>query len=322
MKKRSILKGAGVLLIAVVLILTSVAAMANTTNMNPISKDGQYYLTEKAEYSESEPSSFDVLLSEDFEGNWLPDGWTQIQTNTDTTNLIPGYWSQTDYSVHTGTYAAGLWWSYEHQDEWLISPEIDLTGIYDAQVTFWTHGWEGSINADHYYVKVSTDGGSNWDELFDLSTLTGNDWNEWEYPYDIDLSNYGDETINIAWHAVDGPTNDGLWYIWVIDDVEVSGSAGPPAIPDLDCDGSLSWTEVTPGETVTGTFTVENIGDEDSLLDWEIESYPDWGSNWTFDPDGGTDLPKGAPITVDVEVDKGGCTVVLGRLFTTKGLVS
>ena len=74
MKKRNILKGAAVLLIASVLILTSVATMANTTNMNPISKDGQYYLTEKAEYSESEPSSFDVILSEGFEDNWLPDG--------------------------------------------------------------------------------------------------------------------------------------------------------------------------------------------------------------------------------------------------------
>ena len=30
--------------------------------------------------------------------------------------------------------------------------------------------------------------------------------------------------------------------------------------PDLSCDGSLSWT-CSPGETVTGSFTVENIGD-------------------------------------------------------------
>ncbi|MCJ2534239.1 MAG: PQQ-binding-like beta-propeller repeat protein, partial [Candidatus Thermoplasmatota archaeon] len=77
---------------------------------------------------------------------------------------------------------------------------------------------------------------------------------------------------------------------------------GQPAIPDLDCDGSLSWTEVTPGETVTGTFTVENIGDPLSLLDWEIESYPDWGA-FTFDPDGGLDLtPEAGAVTVTVEV--------------------
>jgi hypothetical protein len=76
----------------------------------------------------------------------------------------------------------------------------------------------------------------------------------------------------------------------------------PPAIPDLDCDGSLSWTDVEPGASVTGTFTVENIGDPLSLLDWEIDSYPDWGT-FTFDPDGGLDLtPEAGAVTVTVDV--------------------
>ena len=39
-----------------------------------------------------------------------------------------------------------------------------------------------------------------------------------------------------------------------------------------------------------------------SLLDWEIESYPDWGT-WTFAPDGGVGLtPEDGALTVDVEV--------------------
>ena len=74
------------------------------------------------------------------------------------------------------------------------------------------------------------------------------------------------------------------------------------AVPDLDCTGTLSWNEVTPGETVTGEFTVENIGDPTSLLDWEIESYPEWGI-WTFSPNGDTGLtPEDGAITVTVEV--------------------
>jgi len=73
-------------------------------------------------------------------------------------------------------------------------------------------------------------------------------------------------------------------------------------VSDLDCSGTLSWTGVTPGSTVTGSFTVENIGDPGSLLDWEVESYPDWGA-WTFDPENGEDLtPEDDPITVNVEV--------------------
>ncbi len=73
-------------------------------------------------------------------------------------------------------------------------------------------------------------------------------------------------------------------------------------VPDLDCNGCLCWTEVEPGAIVTGSFTVENIGDPESLLDWEIESYPDWGT-WTFDPDSGTGLkPEDGPVTIEVEV--------------------
>jgi len=75
----------------------------------------------------------------------------------------------------------------------------------------------------------------------------------------------------------------------------------PIPIPDLDCDGSLSWTDVTPGSTVTGEFTVSNIGDSGSLLDWEIQSFPDWG-DWTFYPESGTGLEEGDTVTIDVEV--------------------
>lgn len=74
----------------------------------------------------------------------------------------------------------------------------------------------------------------------------------------------------------------------------------PPG--DLDCDGSLSWTDVSPGATVTSSFTVSNVGISGSLLDWEIASEPDWGT-WTFDPEEDLYLTPGAsPFIVDVEV--------------------
>ena len=73
-------------------------------------------------------------------------------------------------------------------------------------------------------------------------------------------------------------------------------------IPDLDCAGDLYWIDVIPGATVTGSFTVENIGAVGSELNWEIESYPDWGT-WTFTPDSGTGLkPEDGAVTIDVEV--------------------
>ena len=74
------------------------------------------------------------------------------------------------------------------------------------------------------------------------------------------------------------------------------------AVPDLTCDGSLEWINVTPNETVSGSFTVSNIGEEDSYLDWEITDWPTWGE-WTFYPSTGNNLkPEDGPTTVIVDV--------------------
>ncbi|HEC88021.1 MAG TPA: hypothetical protein ENI52_01750, partial [Thermoplasmata archaeon] len=73
------------------------------------------------------------------------------------------------------------------------------------------------------------------------------------------------------------------------------------AEPDLKCDGSLSWSEIRPGSTVKGEFFVENDGENLSLLNWEISSYPEWGE-WSFTPSNGEWLKKGDKITVEVTV--------------------
>jgi hypothetical protein len=72
-------------------------------------------------------------------------------------------------------------------------------------------------------------------------------------------------------------------------------------VSDLSCEGNLVWEGVKPNETVEGSFTVENIGVRDSLLDWEIFKYPGWGI-WSFNPESGIDLPGGDSLTVYVEV--------------------
>ena len=75
-----------------------------------------------------------------------------------------------------------------------------------------------------------------------------------------------------------------------------------PTYPDLNCEGSLNWPSVKPGATVTDSFTVENIGEPNSELDWEVVEWPTWGT-WTFTPISGDDLtPEDGPVTVQVTV--------------------
>jgi len=84
--------------------------------------------------------------------------------------------------------------------------------------------------------------------------------------------------------------------------ISVTLTTGKKIHEKLSCSGSLSWIDVKPKATVTGSFTVENIGAAFSNLSWEIIDWPDWG-NWTFTPTEGTNLtPEYGSITINVQV--------------------
>ena len=120
--------------------------------------------------------------------------------------------------------------------------------------------------------------GYNTDDYYHLNFGWGGDYNGWylspdELPYDLTV--------------IEG----------IIVDI-MNTDAGP----DLDCIGALSWVNIKSGDVVTGSFTVENVGEPTSELDWEIESYPTWGT-WNITPSNGDDLtPEDGAITVEVSV--------------------
>jgi len=83
----------------------------------------------------------------------------------------------------------------------------------------------------------------------------------------------------------------------IIDEVGVKGEIIPP---DLDCSGSINGNTVKPGQRITGSFTVKNVGEPGTRLDWAIIDYPDWGYGWSSNPYIGENLEPGAGTTVTV----------------------
>lgn len=88
----------------------------------------------------------------------------------------------------------------------------------------------------------------------------------------------------------DGESED---YLLFIDDDT------PPPKADLECRGSLTWTNVKPGTTVSNTFEVRNNGDPGSLLNWHVSGHPAYGT-WTFSPASGSNLAPSSWVTITV----------------------
>lgn len=174
-----------------------------------------------------EPDSWD--LSEDFESaGFPPQSWQQVITNdspAESSGILPTWCSFGEIhvdgqSVHppSGEKQAGLWWSYSHQDEWLISPSFNCP--YQAQLSFETFCRYGSDSFGSYSVKLSADGGESWLVLWEAANQPSG-WNRYQIPVQTDLANWGGMPIQLAWHAQDSSEQSGLWYLWLIDAISI-----------------------------------------------------------------------------------------------------
>jgi hypothetical protein len=71
---------------------------------------------------------------------------------------------------------------------------------------------------------------------------------------------------------------------------------------DLDFEGIIYWTDVEIGTTVDCVIKVMNIGPPNSFLNWEIDSFPNWGT-WSFNPESGQNLmPKDGEVNISISV--------------------
>lgn len=106
-------------------------------------------------------------------------------------------WHTTTADYLTGTAA----WTMQdeeaggyHDHEWvsMVSPEIDLSGVSAATLSFFMKGDSEANNKDGVYWAVSADGGESWTELGMQSGLVA-DWTQ----FTADLSEQAGGTIQI-----------------------------------------------------------------------------------------------------------------------------
>jgi hypothetical protein len=107
-----------------------------------------------------------------------------------------------------------------------------------------------------------------------------------------------------VWQYTNPYPTPGQNSVFKIDYIPPEEPPQPPQnnTPDLNCTGSLSWSDIKPGATVHDSFQVQNAGDPGSLLNWTVNNSITWGT-WTFTPSSGEGLtPEQGPVTVQVYV--------------------
>jgi hypothetical protein len=75
-----------------------------------------------------------------------------------------------------------------------------------------------------------------------------------------------------------------------------------PTGADLHCNDEISWTDARPLSIIKDSFTIRNIGEPSSNLNWEIAEWPEWG-RWTFTPSSGDNLkPETGEVTIGISL--------------------
>jgi len=163
------------------------------------------------------------------------------------------------------------------------------------------NSFDGTIGSDYqgFYLplitgewvefKCAIDLDSDWVEMYYGGELL--DYREWTAGPNLDMGG----SLEIA--CINLFANGATVVYW--DDIYIQ-EFGSEKAADLVASGDLIWVNQTAGGTINSEITVAN-GVQGTQLDWEIESWPDFG-DWTFTPSSGEDLEGPAVVQVSVVV--------------------
>ncbi len=156
-----------------------------------------------------EPSS----LTESFEGEFPPTGWTLISTNATTWEQIEEYTPLFGDPVYPtdGSLQVKLGYGLSEQDEWLISPAVENP----QTLTFDLYGYYEAPDNTNYKIVVSTNDGATWTEVWTPEADLVYDYTS---PITIDLSAYTG-SVKIAAHFAAAA---GLYSDTLIDNISVT----------------------------------------------------------------------------------------------------
>jgi hypothetical protein len=190
------------------------------------------------------------------EGTWAfghPTGGSGSHGGPDPTNGYTG----------TNVYGYNLSGGYTNSmpERNLTSTTINCTGLVGIKLSFYR--WLGVEQStwDHAYVRISNNGGSTWNTIWQNPDTTIDDgaWVRQEF----DISAYANNQANVKLRWTLGTTDTAWTYCgWNIDDVRLTTlvCTAPYTPGDLNCDGIIDFDDINPFVlAISGQATYEYL---------------------------------------------------------------
>ncbi len=176
------------------------------------------------DYIEVTSASSVVIFTEDFETGI--DNMTLVSVVGDQT------WEHSTQYGLNGSYCAkvtGFDGGAHANEDWMITPALDLSTVSAATLTFWT---AKDYTGPDLEVFISTDFAGNvttatWTPI--QATLCPGSWT-WTESGAIDLANYIGQTAYVAWKFT---STDSESATWEVDGILVMGSTGTATFEDV-----------------------------------------------------------------------------------------
>jgi hypothetical protein len=220
-----------------------------------------------------------ATINESFES------WPATDWSTYTLGAGNGWGQDFEGIGHTGTNSAHSYINNGDCDNWLVSPQVQIS-TNGYQLKFWELN-----NDEEYYVNrtvyISTGSGDPSDGDF-VAVLTFTDIPTFWMERTLDLSAYDGQNIYVAFRY------EGTWHRWYIDDVTMA----PTSFVDGALTAGINPTQVgNPGVEMV-TLQLTNIGTStlnDVTIEWTVN-----GAMQTAYSSTSLNLSAGASTNIDL----------------------
>ena len=150
-----------------------------------------------------------TLLSESFDGNSIPAGWSVVGLGQNNWNISA--------TTHAGGEANELWLYYGPQFNGIsrfVSPAIDLTG-YNAVYLSFKHALDNYSGSHTLGIATSSDGGTTWNDAWSQSYSADGSW---MVSQEITTPDVGHNNVQFCIFYQGNSYNIDNWYF---DDIEI-----------------------------------------------------------------------------------------------------